>query len=194
MHENEKGKVRTEYKLDESVYSHIYDAVIDSSKTDSKDSFELYLAAKLFGLTNIHIIDAIKPKKDGKINVKYNLAYLKKGLKIMVRISDNLNKVLFTNGQEHYILNNGHQDIIESIKEKFIRHVINYKNSFYLVTSKDYDRDIDIIHAEHKDENYYFDRFIEPGLLQCYDSNVVEDLNDFNKERNVMQTLMKIGD
>ena len=75
-----------------------------------------------------------------------------------------------------------------------MRKIICFEDNFYLITSKDYDRDIDIIHSENEDWNAYFDRCIEPGLLNVFDANVIVDDDDDNGHLNVMQTLMKIGD
>lgn len=57
------------------------------------------------------------------------------------------------------------QEIIDTLKTKFIRHAINYNGSFILLTSKDYDRDIDIIHAEDESFEACFLRKIEPNLM-----------------------------
>lgn len=51
-----------------------------------------------------------------------------------------------------------------------MRNVINHGKDFYFVTSKDYDRDIDILHSEEKSFNASFKRSIEPGSLFVYDS------------------------
>ena len=72
-----------------------------------------------------------------------------------------------------------------------MRNVINFGGSFFLVTSKDYDRDIDILHSEDQNFNASFDRFTEPGLLKVFDSMVIE--ND-GIQKNIMKILMKVGD
>ena len=115
---------------------------------------------------------------------------MKKGEDIVIKIAEDNNKVIFSNGFEHYILKKNSQDNFPWIKDKFIRHVIHWEDAFLLMTSKDYDRDIDIIHSENKDFNASFDRMIEPGLLQCYDSIIIEKPN----KMKVMKTLIKIGD
>ena len=115
---------------------------------------------------------------------------MKKGEDIVIKIAEDNNKVIFSNGFEHYILKKNSQDNFPWIKDKFIRHVIHWEDAFLLMTSKDYDRDIDIIHSENKDFNARFDRMIEPGLLQCYDSIIIEKPN----KMKVMKTLIKIGD
>jgi hypothetical protein len=62
------------------------------------------------------------------------------------------------------------QDQFPWIKDKFLRNVVNHKSNFYLVTSKDYDRDIDILNSEDPEFNATVDRFIEPGMLEVFDS------------------------
>jgi hypothetical protein len=57
------------------------------------------------------------------------------------------------------------QDSFPWIKDKTLRNVINHNKSFYLVTSKDYDRDIDILHSDDKNFNASLKRCIEPGLM-----------------------------
>ena len=70
------------------------------------------------------------------------------------------------------MLNGIAQDNFPWIKDKFLRNVINHDKAFYLVTSKDYDRDIDILHSEEKSFNASFKRSIEPGGVFVYDSIV----------------------
>ena len=63
------------------------------------------------------------------------------------------------------------------------------KCGFYFVTSKEYDRDIDIL-SEDRKFNAYFDRKSEPGLLEVFDSFIEKQENG----SNYIKTLMKIGD
>jgi len=128
--------------------------------------FHCFVACKQSGVNNIQIFDINKEKKSRSI------AYLKKGTNIVVKIADDFNKVIFSNGSEHYMLNEGSQDNFPWIKDKFLRNVLNYEDAFFLVTSKDYDRDIDILHSEKQDFNVFFKRCIEPGLLQVFDSTI----------------------
>ena len=120
---------------------------------------------------------------------------MKKGGEIVVKISDDFNKVIFSNGMEHFLLNGQSQDNFTWIKDKFLRRVINNGHSFYLVTSKDYDRDIDILHSEDHKFNATFDRQIEPNQLSVYDSIITNDEGDKHLGKSgIMKTLMKIGD
>ena len=69
--------------------------------------------------------------------------------------------------------------------------MVSDEGQFYLCTSKDYDRDIDILHSEVENFNASFDRKIEPGLLTIYDSIVEKNTNT---KMGYLKTLMKIGD
>jgi hypothetical protein len=119
---------------------------------------------------------------------------------LMVKISDNhlKVKVIFSSGIEHYILNGLGQDNFPWIKDKFLRNVINHGDDFYLVTSKDYDRDIDILHSSEKKFNASFKRSIEPDSLNVYDSiittNSSEDTDTHNSHTGLMKTIVKIGE
>ena len=98
------------------------------------------------------------------------------------------------------MLNGIAQDNFPWIKDKFLRNVINHGKDFYLVTSKDYDRDIDILHSEEKNFNASFTRSIEPGGVFVYDSIVSGCEGGHHKDKKKadnmgsMKTLMKIGD
>ena len=92
------------------------------------------------------------------------------------------------------MLNDSGQDNFPLIKDKFLRSVINCRGSFYLVTSKEYDRDIDILHSEDKNFNASFDRRIEPGSLEVYDTLANEDHLHGKEDICSMKTLIKIGD
>jgi len=84
-----------------------------------------------------------------------------------------MNKVIFSNGFEHYMLNDTSQDNFPWIKDKFVRNVINHEDGFFLVTSKDYDRDIDILHSDDEDFNVSYLRQLEPGILKVFDSMIL---------------------
>jgi hypothetical protein len=72
---------------------------------------------------------------------------------------------IFSNGVENYLLKGRSQEFFPDIKDKFLRFVIDSGSSFYLVTSKDYDRDIDILSSHDRDFNASIVRSIEPGIL-----------------------------
>jgi len=60
---------------------------------------------------------------------------------------------------------------------------------FILVTSKDYDRDIDILSTDDHEFNVSIDRGIEPGGINVYDSILIDKEGSFKQ----MQTLMLVG-
>ena len=91
------------------------------------------------------------------------------------------------------MLNGNGQDNFPWIKDKFLRNVINRGDDFYLVTSKDYDRDVDILHSSDKLFNASFKRPIEPNSINVYDSIITGgDQND--AKTGLMKTIMKIGE
>ena len=59
------------------------------------------------------------------------------------------------------------------------------------MTSKDYDRDIDIFNSEEKDFNASIKRFSEPGILKIFDSFI--DQNKLS-ERGHIKVLMQLGE
>ena len=83
-----------------------------------------------------------------EISPPRTLSYLNKTDDLVVKICDNHKKVIFSNGIEHYMLNGEGQDNFPWIKDKKLRNVINHGTEFFLVTSKDYDRDVDILHSK----------------------------------------------
>ena len=54
---------------------------------------------------------------------------------------------MFSNGEEHYILKDRSQDFFPQIRDKTVRFMINHDDSFYFTTSKEYDRDVDILNS-----------------------------------------------
>lgn len=47
-----------------------------------------------------------------------------------------------------------------------MRKAVNRDDQFFLITSKEYDRDIDILHSSEEEFNASIARNIEPGLLK----------------------------
>jgi hypothetical protein len=117
---------------------------------------------------------------------------MQKGEKIVVKISDDFKQIIFSNGVEHYLLKGNNQDIYPWIKDKFLRNVVNHHEDFYLVTSKDYDRDIDILHSSNQKFNATLKRCIEPGIIDVFDSMIMKYQDDGSQK--VLKTLMKVGD
>ena len=69
-----------------------------------------------------------------------------------------------------------------------MRAAVHDGDNFYLVTSKDYDRDIDVLSSNDEKFNISVKRSIEPGTLSVYDSIV--DRNG----KNHLKILSRIGD
>ena len=87
------------------------------------------------------------------------------------------------------------QSNFPNIKDKVLRKAVNRDDQFFLITSKEYDRDIDILHSTREDFNASIVRSIEPGLLKIQDSIIIPDENEgthnFSGE---MKVLSKLGD
>jgi hypothetical protein len=69
-----------------------------------------------------------------------------------------------------------------------VRAAVPDGDNYYLVTSKDYDRDIDVLSSKDEEFNISAKRSIEPGALSVYDSIVVKS------EKNHLKLLSRIGD
>jgi hypothetical protein len=69
--------------------------------------------------------------------------------------------------------------------------VIDSGQGFYLVTSKDYDRDIDILSSNDRDFNASIVRSIEPGILQVFDS-IIEPGE--GEKKGLLKTMIKLGE
>ena len=110
---------------------------------------------------------------------------------IVVKLSDDFQTAIFSNGKENYLLKGRGQEYFAAIKDKFLRYVVSHNNQFYLVTSKDYDRDIDILSSSNRDFNASILRSIEPGILKVFDSII-----DTNVEspQGQLKTLVQLGD
>jgi len=70
--------------------------------------------------------------------------------------------------------------------------VINHGPEFFLVTSKDYDRDVDILHSKEKRFNATFKRSIDPGSLKVFDSIIIPS-PDKHPKKGLMKTVMLLG-
>lgn len=112
------GKIVQDYHIDLDAYQSINDIILDSSGCD-RDTYQCVIACRMTSSTNIHIFDISRPAEFRSI------AFLKKGGDLVVKIADDFNKVLFSNGDEHYMLNGQSQDSFSWIKDKFIRNVVS---------------------------------------------------------------------
>lgn len=109
-----------------------------------------------------------------------------------------MTRVILSTGNEHYLHTGISQENFPWIKDKFIRSVINDGHDFFLVTSKDYDRDVDILHSSNNEFNSSIKRRFEPGMLTLYDSikyvDNKEDSGIKSKSKGYLKILMKVGD
>lgn len=160
--ENERKHV-DKYVIDEN-YEYILDILIDSKlcKNQRGRPFNCTIACKQdVGRKMIEIFDIHDDLKDMD-NVRCIL-YQQVGKKLMCKISDDCNQVVFSNGVEHYILKGKSQDFFPQIGDKTIRHCINHNNEFYFVNSQEYDRDCDIQNSANIKFNASIVRSLEPG-------------------------------
>lgn len=105
--------------------------------------------------------------------------------KIKVDISDDMKTAFLSVGQENYILKGNQQSNFPWVKDKFVRESINVNNGYYLMLTKDYDRDIDILHTENHQYEASLKRSIEPGIFRVFDTLV--------NKRNEIKTLTRLG-
>ena len=164
-----------EYFIEEDKHIEILDVILDS-----RDNFKCQIACRCNGMTCIQIFDITEKKEKPR-----SISYINKIGDIVVKISDNLRDVIFSNGTEHYLLNDHKQMSYPYIKDKFVKNVLGYNNNFYLVACKDYDRDIDILCTEDNKFNASIKRNIEPGNISVY---------DMIKDNNLLKTLIRIGE
>jgi hypothetical protein len=164
-------------------------------KRGDEHSFRCMIACKVNSILSIKIFD-IEEYRIKKENARIRtLSYITSAAKLVVQISDKHEKVIFSNGFEHYILNGNGQDNFPWIKDKFLRNVVNHGEDFYLVTSKDYDRDVDILHSKDKSFNASLKRSIEPNSIIVYDSKTVQIKGEEdNLQTGFLKTIMKIGE
>ena len=184
LKEEELGKQVREYKIDDEKYGEILDLVMDSYENGQPiqgKNFACQIACQCVDITSVQIFD-ISAENDIR-----NISYAQKLGKKVVKISDDFNRVIFSNGREHYTLNGRNQENFPHIKDKYLRDVVSQEDNFFLVTSKDYDRDIDVLSSNDLDFNISVKRSIEPGILSVYDTNIDTKLGH-------LKILSRIGD
>jgi hypothetical protein len=122
------------------------------------------VACKANGITLVQFFDINEPSDTR------NIIYTRVSSNLTVKISNDFQNAMFSNGVENYILKGRAQEYFPDINDKFLRYVVDAGNTFYLVTSKDYDRDIDILSSNEREFNASIIRSIEPGILKVFDS------------------------
>lgn len=189
--ENERKHV-DKYVIDEN-YEYILDILIDSKLTKNQRGrpFNCTIACKQDGGRKmIEIFDIHDDLKDMD-NVRCIL-YQQVGKKLMCKISDDCNQVVFSNGVEHYILKGKSQDFFPQIGDKTIRHCINHNNEFYFVNSQEYDRDCDIQNSANIKFNASIVRSLEPGQIKVFDTEIQHGIPGSKKGH--MRIIMNQGD
>lgn len=107
-----------------------------------------------------------------------------------MKIADDGKQAIFSNGFEHYIHDGESQANFPWIKEKFLRAAVSEGDGFFIACSKDYDRDIDILHSGNEKFASSVKKFLEPDLFKVYDMRVVT--NDDGKRK--LNILCRVGD
>ena len=75
-----------------------------------------------------------------------------------------------------------------------MRASLSSEDGFYIVTSKDYDRDIDILSSHDEDFNASIARSIEPGLLRVMDTMLIKPKDGDPNDKGYIKILSKLGD
>ena len=76
-----------------------------------------------------------------------------------------------------------------------MRASLSTDDGFYIVTSKDYDRDIDILSSNDEDFNASITRSIEPGIFKVLDTKLIPPKkNDTDNDKGYIKILSKLGD
>ena len=66
---------------------------------------------------------------------------------------------------------------------------------FFIACSKDYDRDIDILHSKRESFHASVDKFLEPGLFKVYDMKLTKDKDSETGEvKQMLSILCVVGD
>lgn len=121
------------------------------------------IACKVNSITNVHVFEI-----NTQENVK-SISYLHKIDTPKVKISDDMNSTFLSIGHENYIKKGDKQSNFPRDKKKFVREAINVKDGYYLLLTKNYDRDIHIKHTKNFEYEAYLVRMIEPGIFKVFD-------------------------
>ena len=68
-------------------------------------------------------------------------------------------------------------------QRQILRKAVSCSHGFYLITSKDYDRDIDILNSYNQNFNVSEKRSIEPGLFIAFDAVMDECCDDHRQDQ-----------
>ena len=164
------------------IYRQILDIQVVSDPQQT-NKFKILVAVQLSGITNIHVIDLLKP--GSKMTIAYSKAP-EKASNLSVKIADDGKQAIFSNGVEHYIHDGGSQANFPWIKDKFIRHAVPEGDGFCIACSKEYDRDIDILHSKRPSFHASVKKFLEPGLFRVYDMQLLKTPGDDHREKRAL--------
>ena len=101
-----------------------------------------------------------------------NITYQSNSKHLLVKISKDFRQVVFSNGIDHFILNGTSQDFFPQIRDKTVRFVLNHEDEFFFITSKEYDRDVDILNSKYQKFNASIVRSLEPGQIKVFDAQI----------------------
>ena len=122
-------------------------------------------------IVDIKKIDSIEEKKVINFKDGHDIKNL------VVKISRDLNSVMFANKNENFLLtkceNNEHynQNTISWMKGKIIREIVHAgESNFLLICCKDYDRDLDVQSSLYENFKISIKRRIEPNTISILDA------------------------
>ena len=73
-----------------------------------------------------------------------------------------------------------------------MRFALNHNNSFYFTTSKEYDRDIDILNSANINFNASITRSLEPNQIKVFDAEILTD--KIESQNGHLRVVMNQGD
>ena len=115
LDKSQYGKIIKNYSIDQIKYTAILDVVVNTQELDENSidmianchqdfTYRCQIACKCNGSTTIHIFDINEPADFRSIIYMRNIG------KIIVKISDNFQMAVFSNGVENYILKGRSQE------------------------------------------------------------------------------------
>lgn len=176
--------------IDGDAYRQILDMQLVTEGMPS-GKFKLLVAAQVSGITNIHVFDLNRP--GGRMTIAYSKPPEKQA-HLTVKVAADGKQAIFSNGFEHYIHDGGSQANFPWIKDKFIRWAVPEGDGFFIACSKEYDRDIDLLHSKRSKFHASVDRHLEPGLFKVYDMQVVTVKEGEDKGKRLLSVLCCVGD
>jgi hypothetical protein len=123
------------------------------------------------------------------------LNYFKTSIGIQVKISRDLNSVVFVSPEENFIYfkDTEIQQSLTMLRGKEIKRIINDKDNkshFYLIASKKYDSELSIFHTHKKNFLINIERIILPGQTDLFDF-VLQDSQENNASKSVVNIYSK---